>query len=90
MQRIQIEGIKKDPWFWKHYVPPVHREDEEVNLDDVCAVFDDIEVGCYFFRAMYDCLSCLIKKFSNECLESSVFCNVTIKSFILVYPVQCI
>ncbi|KAK7821495.1 cbl-interacting serine/threonine-protein kinase 24, partial [Quercus suber] len=27
----------------KHYVPPVHREDEEVNLDDVCAVFDDIE-----------------------------------------------
>nr|XP_023875688.1 CBL-interacting serine/threonine-protein kinase 24 [Quercus suber] len=42
-ERIRIEGIKKDPWFRKHYVPPVHREDEEVNLDDVCAVFDDIE-----------------------------------------------
>ncbi|XVE54433.1 hypothetical protein DITRI_Ditri03aG0081100 [Diplodiscus trichospermus] len=40
--RIQIEGIKKDPWFQKHYVPVRPRE-EEVNLDDVRAVFDDIE-----------------------------------------------
>lgn len=40
--RIQIEGIKKDPWFRKNYVPVEHR-DEEVSLDDVCAVFDDIE-----------------------------------------------
>ncbi|KAF5459168.1 hypothetical protein F2P56_023146 [Juglans regia] len=41
--RIQIEGIRKDPWFWKNYVPVKHREVEEVNLDDVCAVFDDIQ-----------------------------------------------
>ncbi|XWS17136.1 hypothetical protein CRYUN_Cryun33cG0042600 [Craigia yunnanensis] len=40
--RIQIEEIKKDPWFQKHYVPVRPRE-EEVNLDDVRAVFDDIE-----------------------------------------------
>ncbi|KAE8687449.1 CBL-interacting serine/threonine-protein kinase 24 [Hibiscus syriacus] len=40
--RIQIEGIKKDPWFCKHYVPVKPRE-EEVNLDDVLAVFNDIE-----------------------------------------------
>ncbi|XVF34646.1 hypothetical protein REPUB_Repub18cG0076800 [Reevesia pubescens] len=40
--RIQIEGIKQDPWFQKHYVPVRPRE-EEVNLDDVRAVFDDIE-----------------------------------------------
>ncbi|KAK8654980.1 hypothetical protein V6N13_107573 [Hibiscus sabdariffa] len=40
--RIQIEGIQKDPWFRKHYVPVKPRE-EEVNLDDVLAVFDDIE-----------------------------------------------
>ncbi|XP_039039130.1 CBL-interacting serine/threonine-protein kinase 24-like isoform X1 [Hibiscus syriacus] len=40
--RIQIEGIKKDPWFQKHYVP-VKPRDEEVSLDDVLAVFDDIE-----------------------------------------------
>ncbi|XP_062148072.1 CBL-interacting serine/threonine-protein kinase 24-like isoform X4 [Alnus glutinosa] len=41
--RIRIEGIKKDPWFRKSYVPVGNQEDEEVNLDDVRAVFDDIE-----------------------------------------------
>ncbi|PON89026.1 Calcium/calmodulin-dependent/calcium-dependent protein kinase [Trema orientale] len=41
--RIRIEGIRKDPWFRRNYAPVEHREDEEVNLDDVCAVFDDIE-----------------------------------------------
>ncbi|GMN58210.1 hypothetical protein TIFTF001_027310 [Ficus carica] len=41
--RIRIEGIRKDPWFRKNYAPVEHREDEEINLDDVCAVFDDIE-----------------------------------------------
>ena len=44
MQRIQIDGIKKDPWFRRYYVPVIPRE-EEVNLDDVRAVFGDIEVG---------------------------------------------
>ncbi|EPS60358.1 hypothetical protein M569_14444, partial [Genlisea aurea] len=41
--RITIEGMKKHPWFQKSYVPIMPSEDEEVNLDDVCAVFDDIE-----------------------------------------------
>ncbi|GLT26207.1 hypothetical protein SLA2020_012890 [Shorea laevis] len=41
--RIQIDGIRKDPWFRKHYVPVTHKEEQEVNLDDVCAVFDDNE-----------------------------------------------
>ncbi|KAG6621560.1 hypothetical protein I3842_Q020000 [Carya illinoinensis] len=41
--RIQIEGIRKDPWFRKNYVPVKYREDKEVNLDGVCAVFDDIQ-----------------------------------------------
>lgn len=41
--RICIEGIRKDPWFRKNYAPVELREDEEVNLDDVCAVFEDIE-----------------------------------------------
>ncbi|OMO57777.1 hypothetical protein COLO4_35109 [Corchorus olitorius] len=40
--RIKIEGIQRDPWFRKNYVPVRPRE-EEVNLDDVCAVFDNIE-----------------------------------------------
>ncbi|XP_012854635.1 PREDICTED: CBL-interacting protein kinase 24 [Erythranthe guttata] len=33
----------KDPWFQKNYVAVRPREDEAVTLDDVCAVFDDIE-----------------------------------------------
>ncbi|KAG6771418.1 hypothetical protein POTOM_022780 [Populus tomentosa] len=41
--RIGIEGIKKHPWFRKSYEPVGHSEEEEVNLDDVHAVFDDIE-----------------------------------------------
>ncbi|KAL7134690.1 hypothetical protein ABFS83_11G043300 [Erythranthe nasuta] len=41
--RIKIGGIKRDPWFLKNYVAVRPREDEAVTLDDVCAVFDDIE-----------------------------------------------
>lgn len=47
MQRIRIEGIRKHPWFRKNYNPVKCSEEEEVNLDDVRAVFDDIEVGCF-------------------------------------------
>ncbi|KAG8372703.1 hypothetical protein BUALT_Bualt12G0094300 [Buddleja alternifolia] len=43
LQRIKIQGIKRDPWFRKNYVPVTPKEDEVVNLDDVHAVFDDIE-----------------------------------------------
>ncbi|CAA0806442.1 CBL-interacting serine/threonine-protein kinase 24 [Striga hermonthica] len=42
-KRITIEGIKKDPWFQKNYLPVRPREDEMVTLDDVRAVFEDIE-----------------------------------------------
>ncbi|KAM1155218.1 hypothetical protein ACFX13_026732 [Malus domestica] len=41
--RIRIDGIRKDPWFKKNYAPLTYREDEEVSLDDVRAVFEDIE-----------------------------------------------
>ncbi|KAI6679366.1 hypothetical protein NL676_033247 [Syzygium grande] len=41
--RIDIDNIKKHPWFHKNYVPIKHRELEDVDLDDVHAVFDDIE-----------------------------------------------
>ncbi|KAK3038027.1 hypothetical protein RJ639_032006, partial [Escallonia herrerae] len=41
--RIRIDEIKGDPWFQKNYVAVGHNEDDEVNLDDVRAVFDDIE-----------------------------------------------
>ncbi|XP_075074941.1 CBL-interacting serine/threonine-protein kinase 24-like isoform X2 [Nicotiana tabacum] len=42
-KRIKIEGIRRDPWFRKNYVPVRAKADEVVNLDDVRAVFDDIE-----------------------------------------------
>ncbi|XP_050211560.1 CBL-interacting serine/threonine-protein kinase 24 [Mercurialis annua] len=41
--RITIEGIKKHSWFRKNYVPVKQSDKEEVDLDDVRAVFDDIE-----------------------------------------------
>ncbi|TKY54847.1 CBL-interacting protein kinase 24 [Spatholobus suberectus] len=41
--RVIIEEIRKDPWFQKNYFPVKLGEDEQVNLDDVRAVFDDIE-----------------------------------------------
>ncbi|XP_027192524.1 CBL-interacting serine/threonine-protein kinase 24 isoform X2 [Cicer arietinum] len=41
--RMKIEEIRKDPWFQKNYSPVKLREDEQVNLNDVQAVFDDIK-----------------------------------------------
>ncbi|CAJ2634753.1 unnamed protein product [Trifolium pratense] len=41
--RVKIEEMRKDLWFRKNYSPVKLREDEQVNLDDVQAVFDDIE-----------------------------------------------
>lgn len=51
MQRIRIEDIKNDDWFKKGYDPVKLPEIEDVNLDDVNAVFDDPEVGStsYYF-----------------------------------------
>eukprot|EP01018_Ginkgo_biloba_P025001 Gb_27821 [translate_table: standard] len=43
--RIRISEIRKDEWFKKNYSPAKLHEDEDVNLDDVHAVFDDAEVG---------------------------------------------
>lgn len=41
--RIRIQEIRNDEWFRRNYVPAKHFEDEDVNLDDVYAVFDDPE-----------------------------------------------
>ncbi|KAM3330656.1 hypothetical protein ACQJBY_027054 [Aegilops geniculata] len=41
--RIRIEEIRKDEWFKKKYEPVREVENEEVNLDDVNAAFDDPE-----------------------------------------------
>ncbi|KAI4298101.1 hypothetical protein MLD38_034035 [Melastoma candidum] len=43
-KRIRIDEIRRHPWFQNNYVPVQQlHEIEEVNLDDVQAVFDDIE-----------------------------------------------
>lgn len=44
LKRINIEGIKNDAWFQINYVAVRHGVEEEVNLDDIDAVFNDIEV----------------------------------------------
>ena len=44
IQRITIEEIRNDPWFQVNYIPARQNAEEEVNLDDVRAAFDDIEV----------------------------------------------
>ncbi|CAH1443370.1 unnamed protein product [Lactuca virosa] len=41
--RIGIEEIRNDEWFKKNYVPARVVEYEDVNLDDVNAVFDESE-----------------------------------------------
>lgn len=41
--RVNIEAIRQDAWFQRNYVPVNLREDGQVNLDDIQAVFNDIE-----------------------------------------------
>ncbi|XP_057830454.2 CBL-interacting protein kinase 24 isoform X2 [Cryptomeria japonica] len=41
--RINVSGIREDDWFKKNYVPVRLYEDDDVNFDDVQAVFDDAE-----------------------------------------------
>lgn len=60
LQRISIEEIKNDEWFKKNYVPARLLEYEDVNLDDVNAVFDDSEVGKTSKRSSLFYYSCII------------------------------
>ncbi|KAL4571484.1 hypothetical protein LXL04_018244 [Taraxacum kok-saghyz] len=41
--RIGIDGIREHPWFQMNYVTVSQGEESDVSLDDVRAVFDDIE-----------------------------------------------
>lgn len=43
-QRITIPEILQDEWFKKGYKPPKFEQDEDVNLDDIDAVFNDSTV----------------------------------------------
>jgi hypothetical protein len=44
VQRITIAGIRNDEWCRKNYVPTRQYEEEDIDLDDVQAVFSDAEV----------------------------------------------
>ena len=73
-QRIQIEQIRSDEWFRKGYVPVRLLEYEDVNLDDVNAVFDDPEVG-----KVSKCIFCFLNFLVYEILENSLYsCSVFI------------
>lgn len=43
-QRITIPEILENEWFKKEYKPAYFEEEQNVNLDDVDAVFNDSEV----------------------------------------------
>lgn len=66
MQRVEIEAIRQEPWFQRNYVPVNLREDGQVNLDDIQAVFNDIEVCCcfLFFCFVYTNRICFCKYMS--------------------------
>jgi hypothetical protein len=74
VQRINMAGIRKDDWFKKNYLPVRKYEDEDVNLDDVQAVFNDFEVcQALFFRLLLFSYVTHIKgnpeQVSNPCLK---------------------
>lgn len=47
LQRITIPEILEGEWFRKGFKPPAFEQDEEINLDDVDAVFSDSKVHCF-------------------------------------------
>lgn len=60
-QRMRMEDIRNDEWFKKNYVPVSPLEAEEVDLDDIYAVFDESEV---IIEAIFHYLSLLVIFFS--------------------------
>lgn len=55
LQRIRMSEIKDDEWFKKDYTPVSYIEYEDVNLDDINAVFDETEVSVNFRTSFYFC-----------------------------------
>lgn len=46
MQRMTIPEILENEWFKKDYKPAQFQEEDDVNLDDVDAVFNNSKVKC--------------------------------------------
>lgn len=56
-QRITVPEILKDDWFKRGYKTPDFEQGEEVNLDDVDAVFNDSEVNDYYTTLYKGCFN---------------------------------
>jgi hypothetical protein len=77
-QRITIGEIRADPWFEKNYVAIRRGEDENVSLDDVQAVFDNIEV-CG--KLVYPSMLCKLSYLLSESTERSLWFYFTCEVF---------
>ena len=49
-QRITIPEILQDEWFKRGYKPPQFEQEQDVNLDDIDAVFNDSMVRHFVLR----------------------------------------
>lgn len=61
LQRITISQMLEDEWFKKGYKPPHFDKEEDVNLDDVDAIFNDSKVRnwsylCFNSENQINCL----------------------------------
>ena len=69
MQRIKIPTLLKDEWFKKGYKPPTFTEEEDVNVDDVAAAFDDSKVLCFFFSQVTNLYGVCFRNNPVRCLN---------------------
>lgn len=44
LQRIKVSELLEDKWFKEGYKPPCFEEEEDINVDDVDAAFNDSKV----------------------------------------------
>lgn len=50
LQRMTIAEILEHEWFREDYKPPRFEQDDDVNLDDVDAVFSNNQVTLYIYK----------------------------------------
>ena len=72
MQRIKIPEILEDEWFRKGYKPAIFTEEEDVNVDDVAAAFNDSKVLCLwqYFYPIFTYIVTIIWKCKKETVEA--------------------
>ena len=75
MQRIKIPELLEDEWFKKGYKPTTFVEEEDVNVDDVAAAFNDSKVLCYdnisiLFYLLCKDLLIILWKYKKDSIEA--------------------